>query len=302
VAIDQLSTLEWEEISLLLWQAPLPEGEAARQVGDFVARGGFAVFLPPKSPGQHEIFGARWSNWIDRSPKEPNGTDLAVANWRGDQDLLAHTQSGAMLPAGQLQIHRSCGMKGEFTPLATLKDGAPLLARCADQQQSGSKHGSAYFLTTTPAPSDSSLANNGVVLYVLVQRALAGGAAALGNVRQLAAGENQIRDGAPWQRVAGAENALSTEYPYNRGVYTEGKRLLAVNRPLAEDQAPVLDDGQVVGLFHGLDFVRVDHQAGRLGVLIQEIWRPFLASMIIALLVEAGLCFPRKAPNVGNTA
>jgi hypothetical protein len=302
VAIDQLSTVEWEKISLLLWQAPLPEGEAARQVGDFVARGGFAIFLPPKSPGRHEIFGARWSNWIDRSPKEPNGTDLAVANWRGDQDLLAHTQSGAMLPAGQLQIHRSCGMTGEFTPLATLKDDAPLLARCANQQQSGSKHGSAYFLATTPAPSDSSLANNGVVLYVLVQRALAGGAAALGNVRQLAAGENQIRDGAPWQRVAGAENALSTEYPYHRGVYTEGDRLLAVNRPLAEDQAPVLEDGRVAGLFHGLDFVRVDHQAGQLGVLIQEIWRPFLASMIVALLVEAGLCFPRKAQNAGSTA
>ena len=299
VAADQLATLEWEKVSLLLWQAPLPEGDAARPVRDFVDRGGFAIFLPPKVPGQHEFFGTRWKTWVDSATNEPSGNEMTVENWRGDQDLLAHTQSGAMLPVGQLRIRRYCGLSGDFTPLATLRGGAPL--RAVRRQTGGaSNHGAAYFLATTPAPGDSSLATNGIVLYVLVQRALAGGAAALGNVRQLTAGGSPVSESGTWQRVAGSEQALSTEYPFHRGVYAVGDRLLAVNRPAAEDQAPILEDGRVAGLFRGLDFIRVDHQAGQIGTLIQEIWRPFLASMIVALLVEAGLCLPRTASHGGR--
>ncbi len=128
VAADQLATLEWEKVSLLLWQAPLPEGDAARPVRDFVDRGGFAIFLPPKVPGQHEFFGTRWKTWVDSATNEPSGNEMTVENWRGDQDLLAHTQSGAMLPVGQLRIRRYCGLSGDFTPLATLRGGAPLFA------------------------------------------------------------------------------------------------------------------------------------------------------------------------------
>ena len=292
VAPDQLGSVEWEKVSVLLWQAPLPEGDVAQQVNHFVSRGGYAIFLPPRVAGPHDLFGVHWSTWVESPSKDPSVPALGAENWRGDQDLLAQTQSGAMLPVGQLQVRRYCGIEGDLTPLAQMHGGAPLLARSA-QTGKGSQ-GAAYFLATTPALGDSSLATNGVVLYVLVQRALAGGALALGNVRQISAGSVPPDDAANWQRLAGAEQALSTEYAFHHGVYAAGDRLLAVNRPVVEDQAPILEDGQVAGLFQGLSFVRVDHQAGRLGILVQEIWRPFLASVIIALLVEAALCFPRK--------
>jgi Aerotolerance regulator N-terminal len=295
---DQLGTVEWEKVSLLFWQAPLPEGDAARQVSHFVARGGYAIFMPPQVAGPHELFGVRWSKWIESPAKDPNAAALGAENWRGDQDLLAQTQSGAMLPVGQLQIRRYCGLEGDITPLAKLRGGATLLGR-ATQPGNSVNQGAAYFLATTPAPGDSSLATNGVVLYVLVQRALAGGAVALGNVRQISAGSVPPTEAANWQRLAGAEQALSTEYAFHGGIYAAGDRLLAVNRPVIEDHAAILEDGQVTGLFHGLDFVRVDHQAGRLGILVQEIWRPFLASVIVALLVEAALCFPRKQADAG---
>jgi hypothetical protein len=48
-------------------------------------------------------------------------------------------------------------------------------------------------------------------------------------------------------------------------------------------------------LFQGLDFVRVDDQAGSLSSLIQEIWRVFLATMLAALVLEAILCMPKQA-------
>ena len=74
-----------------------------------------------------------------------------------------------------------------------------------------------------------------------------------------------------------------------------GDRLLAVNRSVAEDAAPVLTDPKVAGLFRGLDFARVDDQAGNSASLVQEIWRMFLVAMTVAMVVEAGLCLPKPA-------
>lgn len=73
---DQLGTVEWEKLSLLLWQAPLPEGDTAQQVSHFVSRGGYALFLPPRVAGPHELFGAHWSTWVESPAKDPNSPAL----------------------------------------------------------------------------------------------------------------------------------------------------------------------------------------------------------------------------------
>lgn len=278
---DQLSSVDWENVGLLLWQAPLPEGDAARDVQAFVERGGQVIVFPPQAPTDVELFGLHWGEWIE-TPGE-----LTVDTWRSDEDLLAHTQSGSNLPVGRIEVRRRCECLGKFTPLAALRDGLPLFVRA--DQQSG-----VYFCATTPAPADSSLAMNGVVLYVFVQRALATGAAALGTVRQLIAGDPGVEQPANWQPVTMALGS-STDYALQRGVYAAGERLLAVNRPAAEDQAPVLSDERVPDLFRGLDFSRVDEQEGSLASLVQEIWRLFLVTMMVSLLVEALLCLPRSA-------
>ena len=281
LTVDQLPTVEWDQVSLVLWQAPLPDGPAADANQAFVDRGGQVVFFPTQGVTSTAFAGVSWQSWIE----SPDG--IAIETWRGDQDLLAHTQSGAALPVGQLQVRKHCGLSGEHIPLATLKGGAPLLARVTTNR------GGVYFCATTPAMSDSSLAENGVVLYVLVQRALALGAAVLGNTRQLISGDVSGEQPTAWQQVAGPPEALSTEFAFHGGVYSAGERLLALNRASAEDQAAVLADGRVAELFQGLDFARVDDKAGNLAALIQEIWRLFLVAMIIALIVEAALCLPR---------
>lgn len=283
---DQLPTVAWDQVSLVLWQAPLPDGTAADAVQAFVDRGGQIVFFPTQSITSASFAGASWQSWVE----SPDG--IAIETWRGDQDLFSHTQSGAALPVGQLQVRKHCGLSGEHIPLATLKGGAPLLARVTTNR------GGVYFCTTTPAASNSSLAENGVVLYVLVQRALASGAAVLGNTRQLVAGDVSGEQPTAWQQLAGPPEALSTEFAFHSGVYSAAERLLALNRTSAEDQAAVLPDGRVAELFQGLDFARVDDKAGNLAALIQEIWRLFLVAMIIALIVEAALCLPKQVTQV----
>ena len=116
------------------------------------------------------------------------------------------------------------------------------------------------------------------------------------------AGEPGDEDTATWNRLTEGDQSLSTESAYQHGVYSGGDRLLAVNRPSAEDGAKVLVDGRVAELFRGLNFVRVDDQAGSLSSLIQEIWRVFLVSMLVALVLEAVLCLPKVARTAGAAA
>ncbi|MBN1854054.1 MAG: BatA domain-containing protein [Pirellulales bacterium] len=278
---EQLAAVAWDRIALLLWEATLPEGEVAERIESYVHRGGQVIFLPPRIPDSKTQFGMRWEKWID-APK-----DSSVEAWRGDHGLLAHTQSGAALPVGQLQIHQYCHFSGKFTSLATMQGGIPLLARVP------ANPGGIYFCATTPAARDSSLATSGVVFYVAIQRALADGSAVLANARQLVAGPVPAGIPAPWTRLSSTGNALSTDYSYHHGVYAAGDRLLAVNRALEEDHACVLDDAAIEELFQGLDFARVDDHAGNVRALIQEVWRLFLFGMLVAMIVEAALCLPK---------
>jgi hypothetical protein len=281
---ELLAATDWDTLALLLWHAPLPGADTARAVDAFVRRGGRVVFLPPRAPDDAEFMGVRWQAWTEGK------LDAPVETWRADQDLLANTQSGASLPVGQLRIRRHCGLTGETIPMASLTGGRPLLARAPTSS------GGVYFCTTTTDAADSSLAENGVVLYVLVQRALAAGATVLGRTRQLIAGDAAaVGPSANWRALAGAPDALSTEYVHHAGVYQAGERLLAVNRAESEDHAAVLADERAAGLFKGLDFTRVDDRAGGLAGIVEEIWRLFLVVMMVSLLVEAALCLPGKA-------
>ncbi len=283
----QAAAADWDAAALLVWSAPLPQGDAARAVESFLSRGGSALFLPTAGAGDASFLGLKYGAWSGAKG------ETAIESWRGDEDLLAASQSGLALPVGALAVRRYQTLIGDATPLAILKGGAPLLSRATTPA------GSTYFLTTTAAAGDSSLASNGVVLYVMVQRALAQGAQALGGVRQVTAGESSRGDGVLWTRVSGAKDAISTDYRNHAGVYAAQDRLLAVNRSAAEDAARVIPAPRLAELFRGLDFSRVDERAGRLGSLIQEIWRMFLVAMITAMAAEALLCLPKLAPVRG---
>ncbi|HVW38958.1 MAG TPA: hypothetical protein VHB99_16700, partial [Pirellulales bacterium] len=238
--------------------------------------------------------GVSWQAWA--TPAE----GVAVETWRGDQDLLAHTQSGMSLPVGQLELHKVCGLAGEVTPLATLKGGSPLVARAPTPR------GGVYFFATTPAGGDSNLASDGVVLYVAIQRALAAGAVAVGGAQQLIAGEPGAEAAAKWRRLAGDDHGVSIENAFQPGAYATDDAVTAINRPEAEDAAGVLADERVAALFRDLDFVRIDAEAGAARSLVQEVWRSFLAAMMFALVAEAWLSMPRAtqpastAQNVGT--
>jgi hypothetical protein len=285
----QLSTTAWEEIGLVLWQAPLPTGKDAALLEAYVKSEGRLMFFPPRSPDSGSIFGFSWGAWQETSQA------MSVGNWRGDADLLANTRSGSALPVGELKFQKICGVTGEMTPLATLLAGDVLLGRVPTPR------GGVYVCASSAIESDSSLATDGVVLYAMVQRALAQGCQRLGQVRQRVAGSLE-GDSSDWERLSGSKLALSNQYAYHSGVFKTGERLLALNRSAAEDSTLVLSEQENSRLFAGLDLVRFDSQADESSSLVNEIWRLFLVGMLIALLAEAILCMPKVRPAVRGLA
>ena len=302
VAAEAVADMPLDDVALILWQAALPEAGAADAVNRFIARGGQVIFLPPDSPTTTAFNGMAWQTWTEHSPP------LRPSSWRADEGLLAATLTGAALPVGELELRRTCGIIGDGTPLAVLPDGRPLLVRAAGDR------GGVSFLATTPAVRDSDLAANGVVLYAVVQRAIDAGLETVGNARQVDAGamllggtnaggqrssqqrSSQQRSQEDWRQIAGPPSA-STEAGFHAGVYASRGRLLAVNRPAAEDAAEVVDDRQIETLFQGLSFSRFEQKAGGLGAIVEEVWRLFLIALLVALVVEGLLCLPRRLPD-----
>jgi hypothetical protein len=330
-AIDVLSpegigAMSLEGAGLLIWQAELPDATAANLIDAYIADGGQILFFPPtpllsrnnldnktgsrgKSSGiRGEYRGVRWSEWV-----WPSGEPTGVTGWRSDQDLLAATQSGAGLPVGQLEIrgYGRLDSSQELTDLATLDGGDRLLSRLPTAS------GGIYFCTTGIAPAQSSLAQDGVVLFVLIQRAIEQGQRAVRQMRMREAGlaaagspvegilslEGDWTSGIPtmdteWTRVAGSTDRAvpSTEFPFHAGVYRSGERLFAINRPLSEDQHDVLSAEQVDELFADLPLHRVQLQQGMAAGIVSEIWRQLLFVVLLVLLLEALLCLPKRSP------
>jgi len=293
VSTEQLASVAWDELALVVWQAPATTVAQQELLESFVQRGGQLVLLPPRLPGSGSLFGVTWNAWV--RPQE----SVRVESWRGDEDLLARTLSGAALPVGQIEISQYCTLSppADATVLASLSNGAPLVLRLPTTR------GGIVVWTTTPALQDSTLAANGVVLYAFVQRSLAAGAAALSKARTYDAGPVPDEDPAQWNRLSSAESGLSTELATTAGAYASGDRVLTINRPRREDTGRALSSTQIAELFQGLDYVQVNDQAGSLTALIQEIWRLFLALMIVALIAEALLCLPKPSRTpAGATA
>ena len=297
VAPGLVGQSDWNDASLLIWHAALPDGILARRVESFLDSGRTILFLPPGQPTDAELFGLRWGQWQTAEGDRAYRPD----SWRGDSGLLAHSQSGSALPVGELSIFRRCEIAATAASdrvsetsealktgnvFARFADGSPLLTRAETDR------GAAYFLATLPQAGASSLARDGVVFYVTLHRALAAGASSQSRARMLTAGTTELPELSEAEAVAGTENVLSSARRIHSGVYDMSGQMLAVNRAPAEDSGPSIASESATALFDGLDFHVVEDRVDNALDLASEIWRTFLIAMAIALIVEASLCLP----------
>ena len=281
---------QWENTGLLIWQAALPRGAVAAQIAQFVDTGRVVMFFPPGSPkgnqnADERLFGSHWGDW-----KTPGGQQIfSTSWWRGDTDLLAHVERGDALPLNELRTYQYRSFESPGTPLARFNDDAPLLSRVATDR------GAVYFCSTLPTAQFSSLEREGVIFYVILQRALGWGCQALSVASQRDAGPDVLKDASAWELVAPTDNSpLLSQRGLHAGVYRDGAYWTAVNRSQIEDSATAVPVETVDALFDGLSYRRVDVDVSDTSALTSELWRIFLIAMIVALLAEAALSLPGK--------
>ncbi len=288
VSPAQAALIEWNKTALVIWHAPLPDDVLAKQMESFVAMGGCLMFLPADEPGDKTLFGTRWGVW-----KEPEGAEqFALSRWRTDADLLANSLSGTPLPVGQVVTYRNCEVLSETgTVLAQLEKGPPLLLRAATDQ------GAVWFCSTLPTTDHSNFVSNGITFYVMIQRAVARGAAALGAARQYECGTVPEAVTEHWTPLEDAsKQVLLSQRSINAGLYETPDASFALNRPLSEDAVELVSPETLEQVMSGLNYTRIDDQAGSAMALASEVWRTFLMLMIVALLAEALLSVPDPAP------
>ena len=284
-SVDRVAEIDWESTGLLIWQAALPRGSVAEQIAQFVDTGRVVMFFPPSQNADERLFDSRWANWQTPGNQQVFG----VSWWRGDADLLAHVESGDALPLNELRTYRYRSFESPGTPLARFDDDAPLLTRVATDR------GAVYFCSTLPTAQFSSLEREGVIFYVILQRALDQGCRALAVASQRDAGPDVLIDRNEWELVAPADDSpLLSQRGLHAGVYRDEAYWTAVNRSQIEDSAVAAPVEAVDALFDGMSYRRIDVDVGDTSALASELWRIFLIAMIVALLVEAVLSLPSR--------
>jgi len=157
----------------------------------------------------------------------------------------------------------------------------------------GSAKNGVYVCTTTPSLRDSTLASDGIVMYIAIQRVLAAGSERIGSTRMVTVGQppSAMFDSA--SQAAGDSSVLTNQYSQNTGVYQTSDLLIAQNRLGDEDSGKLVSAESLSGLFGALNWSRIEVGASAKS-LVQEIWRWFLIIMLVAMVVEAMLCMPKR--------
>lgn len=288
--------IDWQATALLVWKAPFPEDQIAEKIEEFVNAGRVALFFPPDEVSDRQLFGSTWSVWTEVVKEEQR----KLSWWRTDADLLANTGSGDALPLSELRTYQYCALERTvesraFTPLAKLNDGSPLLTRAATDR------GAVYFCSTVPTANFSSLERDAVSFYVMLQRALTNGTAALVATSQRESNVSLTEELNGVEAIAPTENAPTvSERALQPGVYRKGDDWIALNRSLKEDDAKAAPLTKVDQLFEGLAYERIDDAIGNSSSLASEIWRAFLFLMVGVLILEAVLCMPEKRQTSTN--
>lgn len=284
IALTQTTKIDWSTASLIVWQAQIPTGAVAAQLQEFATSGGSVIFFPPEKPSNNIIFGTSWGS-IQEAPADEY---FINGSWIKDDGPWRNSLSDQKMPIDQVRGVKRCSIQGDGTSLAEWDDGSPLLYR----QLQGL--GTAIFINTLPNDRWSNL--EFVALHlVAVQRLLEKGTDRLhSGYRAIAGSEkaklrgNEIRD-----RLDSFEDYEPALGSYRAGVYRLGERVIAVNRPAAENSPLRVNEEALDTLLEGTSYSLFESTKDDKN-LVSPVWWAFLIAVLFFLLAEAILCLQPK--------
>lgn len=224
------------------------------------------VWAAGAPPAQLATFGGTAIVFPD-SDEPPLAKPLRVARWQREDGPLAATQDGRDLPVSDILCQRRVVLPGDATTLATFEDGTPLLTR----------RGSMFWCATVPAGDWSNL-DEGRVLVPMLQRLLVAGG----------------------ERFSRAANLPCDARQPTSGVVVAGARVTAFNRPASEDEPERVDEAAARASFGAVPVTMFEENAEATGRLQSELWRWFVAGMVVLLLAEAVLAMPDQLAPSGK--
>jgi hypothetical protein len=272
----------WEDNTLLVWQERLPTGAMAQRLRTFVAEGGAVLFLPPGAADGQRFEGVGWGEVQSTAADRP----FRIVRWNQEEGPLAKSDEGLSLPLTYTPFEKRQLIAGQKTVLAAFDDGTPFLAR----QTFG--RGEVFFCASLPQGDWSGL-GEGPVLVPMMQRLLVSGSRRLQKAMSIGCGELSAVDQArSWTTV---DLPTAKDIRTQAGVYRSGERLVAVNRPTAEDDPEIVQASDARRLFGPLAVQMLQERRSQTDKLQGEIWRVFLFSMLLFLVVEGILILPGRS-------
>lgn len=278
------ATASTADISMILWAAPLPTGDSANLLSNFLSSGGQLVFLPSSAGSTTDFLGMKWGAV---TPAE-TGKFFILQDWNKSDGPMRDGIDGAPIPAERLRAIKRAVVEGDAAVLARWEDGEAFLSRKIFDR------GTLWFLGSIPDYTWSNLGDADVLLPV-TQRILALGAdrfdssylAEVGSdTAQAAAGETRTR----------IDDFSDESSPYSAGDFRLGERLVAINRPATEDDLRIVTKDSLDAMLDGTGYRLLD-QAGQASdpSLSTDMWRAFLIAVLFFLISEALLCLPKKS-------
>jgi hypothetical protein len=277
--------MDWDKYAAVIWESPLPAAPAASRLEALAKAGGSVIFFPTGTPDPSSFLGGGWGQRVDATAGNP----LPVQHWDQHDGPLADSESGTPLALPQLQILRAQPPLSAGEIRAAIGDNEALLTERIVGR------GRVYFCATLPRGDWSSL-GDGDVLVPMLQRIIAQGAARFSAASYMDAGDPVLlQDPAGWISLDGtAQRDVRTQ----AGVYRNGARLAAVNRPALEDDPETLVPGEARELFNPLNATLWEDRGAATAALQGEIWRSVLFAMLIFLVGESALSLPPRAPTL----
>ena len=270
-------SIRWKEAALILWQAAAPTEAVAKELQKFVESGGVLVCYPPDGNASTGPFGVTWNTAETAAAESP----YRVATWDDLDGPLAKTDNGSPLPLARMDVLRRQvpSLNDASTHVyANFSDGVTFL--------SGRKIGAGYVYAcaTLPDAAWGSL-GEGFVLLPMTQRLLIQGSRRLsppiletvGNWKPAEADET-------WTSV---DPTTTHDWRWNAGIYQNGPRRIALNRPTSEDDPDFINSAKVKEL---LPNAKLDVLSGALELkadrLQNEIWPMLVVLAMIFMIME----------------
>ncbi len=285
-APHQANQIDFDSSALIIWQAPLPSGEVASNIENYLKEGGLILFFPSNEDSDQTFLGLGWG------PKQFAGSKnfFVVDSWNQNDGPFRDGLAGDVLPLGEVDTITRRPILGDAVSLARFEDGELFGTRKILGE------GRAIFISTLPDLSWSQM-NHSVIHLITIHRLLQIATERLNDTDSSIVGSDnlKLRPREDRKRLDDHTTAAPGNAENEAGVWQLGQRTVASNRDSEEDRLELIDIEAIKVALPDVDYTLLEERGNEAArSLLSFLWRYFLYAALGFLILEAILTLPAK--------